>query len=197
MNMKRDAVIKKIHRDWNLRKSAIRRLMGNSMEDEDGYRLTRAALADKLWEADLDDLLINADDGDTEVDAVLCQWASRLLFRLAETDPPPLKWFPKELAIFASVKLSDLGNTEPPRHKGTNSADYATRDFFILCKVLEACKALDLKPTRNTATGHRDSGCSIVAEALELEESAVNKIWRNRKRFGWGQSQAVRPVKLQ
>jgi hypothetical protein len=183
--MTRDEIIRKIQRDFKAWTSSLHLLMGQSVDKKDGYKLTRQALMNGVLDADLEGLLDRAVDGDAETEAVLCQMASILLYKLAETSLPPLKWFPKELAMLASSKLQVLANTPPSRHRGTNSVDTASRDYKIIEKVIEACKDLDLKPTRNVATGYRDSGCSIVAEALNLEESAVNEVWRKRKQFGF------------
>jgi hypothetical protein len=161
-------------------------LFGEPGAKQDGYKLRRTALLQSLVDAglgDLDDRLTKAVDGDKELEAVLCRLASILLYKLAETDPPPLKWFPKELAMLASAKLGELADAPPPRHKGTNAADFASRDFFIIKSVQFACKELNIKPTRNDVTA-RDSGCSIVAEAKGLEEGAVEDVWRKRGRFG-------------
>ena len=156
--MKRDKVIKQIRKDYKDWTSSVRLLMGVGVGKRDGYKLTRKALMDSAVDSviagdnDFDSLLIAAET-DPEVEAVLCRMASNLLFKLAETDPPPLKWFPKELAMLASTKLLDKAMEPPPRHKGTNSADFASRDHFIIKSVLYACKELDLKPTRSEAYG--------------------------------------------
>lgn len=188
--MKRDKVIKQIRKDYKAWTDPLHHLMGQTVGKKDGYRLTRAALTDSVLNGglgDLDTLLTKAVDGDPGIDAVLCNWASILLYKLAETKPPPIEWFPKELAMLASAKLHDLANT-PSRHRGTNTADFASRDYFIIKRVLYACKELGIKPTRNKSTGHRDSGCSIVAEALKvalnLEERVANEVWGKRSRFG-------------
>ena len=156
--MKRDKVIKQIRKDYKDWTSSVRLLMGVGVGKWQGYLLTRSALMDSVLGSsdDFDSLLTKALDGDHELEAVLCRIASNLLYKLAETDPPPLKWFPKELAMLASTKLLDLAMEPPPRHKGTNSADLASRDWFIIKSVIYACKELDLKPTRNRETGHRD-----------------------------------------
>ena len=193
--MKRDEVIKQIRKDYKDWTSSVRLLMGVGVSKWEGHLLTRSALMDSVLNGsdDFDGLLTKAIDGDKELEAVLCRIASILLYRLAETDPPPLKWFPKELAILASTRLLELANERPPRHKGTNSADFASRDWFIIKSVLYACKELDLEPTRNeeTKTEH-DSGCSIVAEAIgylvkgkkKLDEGGVDEVWGKRGRFG-------------
>jgi hypothetical protein len=89
----------------------------------------------------------------------------------------------KELAMLASSKLLELANMPPERHRGTNSADKASRDYFFTKKVIEACTDLDIKPMRNVATAG-DSGCSIVAEAVLLDEELINKVWKKREQFG-------------
>ena len=114
---------------------------------------------------------------------MLCRLASNLLYKLAETDPPPLKWFPRELAMLASTRLLERANAPPPRHKGTNPADMASRDWFIIKSGLYACKELNLKPTRNRATA-RDLGCSIVAELWTFQREPVDEVWAKRSRFG-------------
>ena len=85
--------------------------------------------------------------------------------------------------MLASVKLLELADRPPARHQGTNSADYASRDHFMIKKVTEACQDYGINPTRNDETGYRDSGCSIVAEALHFEEKLVHEVWRKRNQF--------------
>jgi hypothetical protein len=195
--MKRDKVIKQIRKDEKAWTSPVHILMRASVGKRDGYKLRRTALLQSLLDAalagrgNLDALLTQAVDGDKEIDAVLCRLASILLFKLAETDPAPLKWFPKELAMHASVKLEDLADAPPPRHKGTNEADNASLNYFIITKVLYACKELNIKPTRNQGTrfggraaAARDSGCYIVAKALDRNERAIEEVWAKRGRFG-------------
>jgi hypothetical protein len=184
--MKRDKVIKQIRKDEKAWTSPVHLLMGSSVVKKEGYRLTRAALEKSVLDAglgDLDGLLTKAADGDSEIDAILCHWASILLYKLAETKPPALEWFPKELAMLASAKLGELADAPPPRHKGTNEADNASLNYFIITKVLYACKELNIKPTRNRATA-RDSGCYIVAKALDRNERAIEEVWAKRGRFG-------------
>ena len=107
-------------------------------------------------------------DGNHDVDAILSGLASNLLYKLAETEPPPLKWFPKELAIHAAHKLAGLALAEP-RHAGTNQDDFASRDYRILTAYLPlACKEL-VSSQRETWRPTVTSGCSIVAEALNLK----------------------------
>ncbi len=183
--MKRDKTIKRIRKDYNAWTDPLYLLMRQGVGKKDGYKLTRVALMDSILDdslGDLDALLTQAVDGNPEIDAVLCRLASILLYKLAETEPPPLTWFPKELAMLASSKLLNVADAPPRRHRGTNSADKASRDYFITVSVMKACRELDLEPTRSVATGYRDSGCSIVAEALNLKESAVNKVWGKRAR---------------
>jgi hypothetical protein len=49
--------------------------------------------------------------------------------------------------------------------------------------VIKACKALSKEPTRSLKTAD-DSGCSIVADAMDLEERAISAVWEKRSRFG-------------
>jgi hypothetical protein len=185
--MGRDEVIEQICKDYKTWTSPIHLLMGTSVGKKDGYKLTRMALMDSVLQDDLgnlDALLTKAVDGDPEIDAVLCRITSILLHKLAETEPPPLKWFPKELAMLASSKLLAVATARPARHRGTNAADYASRDFFLIKSVQFACNALKLDATRNEATKAYDSGCSIVAEAMGLKEGAVDEVWTKRSRFG-------------
>ena len=100
------------------------------------------------------------------------------------SQPPPLKWFPKELAIHAAHKLLVLATTPEPRHRGTNRDDTAVRDYLIIGYVKMVCQRHGLNPTRNVATSRRRSSCSVVAKALNLKESGVNKIWGKRVQFG-------------
>jgi hypothetical protein len=183
----RDKIIKSIRKDYKAWTDPVRHLFGQSTSKKDGYKLRRAALRQSLMDAglgDLDTQLTKAVDGDQEIDAWLCRLASILLFKLAETDPPPLKWFPKELAMHASVKLQDLADAPPTRHQGTNPADYDSRDYFSITEVLKVCKEYKLKPTRNRVS-KADCGCSLVAEGMGLSERAVIDAWSKRKHFGF------------
>jgi hypothetical protein len=88
--MKRDKTIRKIRKDYKAWTNSLRLLMGQGVGKKDGYKLTRAALMDSILDTglgDLDDLLTQAADGDAETEAVLCQMASILLYKLAETSP--------------------------------------------------------------------------------------------------------------
>jgi hypothetical protein len=172
--MERDEIIRKIRRDYK------------AWTHPEGYMLRRVVTRKRVQDGSLGDLdaqLTRAIDGDKDVEAELCEQASDLLYELAETKP--VDWFPKELAMLASVKLHELAIAPPPRHKGRDTADTLSRNLFIIRKVREVCEEHDYKPTRNAATGWRDSACSLVAEALHLEESLVNRVWKNRRRqFG-------------
>jgi len=182
----RGEIIRGISKDYKNWKSSVHLLMGSSISKKDGYKLKRLALRDRfLSDPNLDfDALLNVAENDPEVDSMLAHMASILLYKLAETDPPPLKWFPKELAMHASVKLLDLVNVPPSRHRGTNPADYDSRDYFSITEVLKVCKEHKLKPTRNRAS-KADCGCSLVAEGMGLNERAVLDAWRMRKQFGF------------
>jgi hypothetical protein len=178
--------IRSLAKNW-INPGGARLLMGRGVHKQKGFKLRREALFEHLLDTgpNWDALLTQAVDGNRDIDALLCRLEAKILFKLAETKPPPLKWFPKELAMHAADKLFDLSDMSEPRHRGTNRDDTATRDFFVIKMVIKACKDLGLKPTRNEATRDRDSGCSIVAEALNLKESAIKGIWRKRKQFGF------------
>jgi hypothetical protein len=186
-------IIRKIRRDYERWTSPVSVLFGESVGKEEGYMLTRVVTKGRMEDGSLGDLdaqLTRAVDADKDVEAWLCHQASVLLYKLAETEP--LDWFPKELAMLASVKLQDLATAPPPRHKGRNSADTLSRDYFLTREVLEVCKEYGLRPTRGETArfgdpGH-ESACSYLARALRKElnlgEHALNDIWRKRARFG-------------
>jgi hypothetical protein len=126
--------------------------MGEGVGKKEGYKLRRAGLMNGMLDAglqDLDALLTKAVDGDKEIEAVLFYCASILLLKLAETSPPPLLWFPKELAMLASSKLLELANMPPERHRGTNSADLASLDCFIIKMLIEGRQDYGILPTKN------------------------------------------------
>jgi AcrR family transcriptional regulator len=182
----RDKFIRKVKRDDKAWIDPVHLIMGQGVGKKYGYKIPRMALMQSVLDDgldNLDDLLTKAVDGDKETEAVLCQMASVLLYKLAETSPPPLKWFPKELAMLAASKMQDIADKEPERHRGTNSADFASRDAFIIKKVIEGRQDYGLEPTRKITTAG-DSGCSLVAQALHLEERLVEEVWKKRNQFG-------------
>ena len=88
---------------------------------------------------------------------------------------------PKAFAEFVALAL--VGGR--PQPKGRPSK--AGRDGFIAGVMLALCRAHDLRPTRSGSKGDKaDSAASIVAEALNMTEDALAKIWaRSEARRYW------------
>jgi hypothetical protein len=183
----RERLIRRIGKSYRNLTDPFHLLMGASIQKSEGWMVRRIALKDALKNAGvtLDEMLTQAMDGNADIDGILSGFAGEALWRLTKVRPYPLKVLPKALAMHAASKLIDLANKAPDRHRGTNVDDLATRDYFLLTQIRYACRERSIKPTKTGSKKvGRDSGCSIVAEATGLTESAVDEVWAKRKRFG-------------
>jgi hypothetical protein len=87
-------------------------------------------------------------------------------------------------------RLIDLA-LKPQRKRGGDTFLNAPRNVYILMAIRSVSRKFGLKPTLNPVSRDqgRHSACSVVAEAVrrlgakKLTESAILKIWTDRKRY--------------
>ena len=124
---------------------------------------------------------------DVLVSLASCGWqpAHTLLCNMAAIltdvgDPLP-PWLQRYVVVTARA------GPEPAR-RGQHPLDNLIRDFTISAAVKSIADRFDLRPTRNPANTTKESGCSIVKQALEragihMSEANVAAIWQTHNRL--------------
>lgn len=116
----------------------------------------------------LDQTIDKARRGDAIADKALCDLAADGLKNSGK--------IPDKLAQYAADHLRGrLPNMKRKRKKNS------IRDMNIAMAVKIISLHAGLNPTRSPATSDKECGCSIVAEAENMEEEAVKKIWQKHK----------------
>jgi hypothetical protein len=94
---------------------------------------------------------------------------------------------PHNLRMYVMVILRHRYEALPPRSRGGDKYANFARNLFIVGS-LRRLKARGFKPTRNRETRNdpKESGCSIVAQALRrigihITPIGVEEVWRNRE----------------
>lgn len=105
---------------------------------------------------------------------------------LIGTFPFPL---PLELSQWIADRITGRERAQrPPRVQG-RPRKYTARDKTIVF-VVEFLKDNGIDPRKKTPAAHENSACDIVADALGMTYSAVEKVWRERPRVvrlsAWG-----------
>ncbi|UYV37392.1 hypothetical protein N4R57_21020 [Rhodobacteraceae bacterium D3-12] len=107
-------------------------------------------------------------------------WALRFL--------ATLKIAPNSTALqrWQSSFLSGAIN-EPPLPKGPYRDRDAHRNMLIVSQIKQL-EQIGFRPTRNDASTHQNSGCDIVADALQslgkgMSYSAVERVWKERDKL--------------
>lgn len=75
------------------------------------------------------------------------------------------------------------GAIKPPKKRGQHPTKNFVRDLAIASKVSLVSRNEGIPPTRNAASGKRNSACDIVAAQNEMTFDAVAKIWDRYKHF--------------
>jgi hypothetical protein len=89
------------------------------------------------------------------------------------------------LAEFSASVISGLATR--PKHHGRHSREIALRDTGI-CFLINMVMSRGFKATRFEDTGHKNSACDIVAEALAAaglnptRYETLKQVWRKRRR---------------
>jgi hypothetical protein len=119
-------------------------------------------------------LVRRAVKNDADADAVLCYVAAGYVFLGRR--------LPDYLASYICALLIMRAAAPSPRRRG--GAWKMSRNIFIVDAILRLGRK-GFSPTRNDITLDVESGCSIVAKALEMGERAVAQVWRDRMKI-WG-----------
>src|SRR5262245_56505247 len=75
-----------------------------------------------------------------------------------------------------------IRNGPPPLIRGQTNHTHFWRDICICCVIWKTCMKFHLKPTRG-AYSTKVSGCSIVAQVLNMAEPTVAGIWQQYGRL--------------
>ena len=126
-------------------------------------------------------LVKKALDGDADADAALCEIAFKYVLFGCELPP--------NLRAYIALLLRRRSETPGRRRRGGDKYANVDRNVFIV-GALTHLKHRGFKPTRNreSKNDRRESGCSIVAQALKrigihITEVGIEEVWRQREAF--------------